>query len=52
MNAILISAHFLNATTVVAALADGKSDVGIAEWRPRQTVLIKLESARRQIQSL
>ncbi|MES0139431.1 PepSY domain-containing protein [Mesorhizobium sp. M0016] len=52
MNPILISALFHNRTTVGAALAGGKSDVGIAEWRPRQAVLTKLEAARRQIHSI
>lgn len=38
MNAILISALFLNVTTVGTALAAGKSDGRIAEWQARQTV--------------
>ncbi|UVK49108.1 PepSY domain-containing protein (plasmid) [Mesorhizobium sp. AR07] len=52
MNAILFSALFIHVTTVGSALAGGKSDLGIAEWQPRQAVLIKLEADRRQLRSI
>lgn len=42
MNAVLISALFLN-VTVVAALPGGISDVSIAEWQPREALLTSLK---------